>query len=124
MRKIEGNTPFVIQTKSTKKDESGKIVKNQIGEPIIEWVPGFSFSGVLGLQTGDSRRTNFNAKIEESSHVLVCDYHAGIYALADQDTRVIAKNKMYDVLLIDNPDELDMQLEIYLRFVGGQNGRL
>ena len=116
MAHIGGNIYAVIQTKA-----SG--VKNAIGEPENTWKDAFTdVLGWLGLQTGDSKRTNFNAKIEESTHVFVCDYYAGIYALADQDTRMILKGKMYDVLLIDNPDEMDEQLEIYLRKMGGQNG--
>lgn len=110
----KGNTPFVVQKK-------GSSTTNTIGEKEPTWVDAVSFEGVLGLQSGDSKYANFNKKVEESSHVIVCDYNADIYDLADQNTRVIAKGKMYDVLLIDNPDELDIQLEIYLRFVGGQN---
>ena len=114
MRKIEGNTLCVIQTR----DEA---TVNAIGEKVAEWVDAYEFKGILGLQSGDSKYSTHKAKIEESSHVLVCEYDADIYALADQNTRVIAKGRMYDVLLIDNPDELDEHLEIYLRFVGGPN---
>ena len=114
MRKVKGHTLCVIQTRTVS-------AVNDIGEKLTEWVDAHTFKGVLGLQSGDSKYTNFSAKIEESSHVLVCDFNADIYALADQNTRIIIKNKMYDVLLIDNPDELDEHLEIYLRFVGGQN---
>lgn len=115
MANIGGNITGVIQTKTA----SGK---NAIGEPEITWTDTFNQKGWLGLQAGDSKRTNFNAKIEESTHVFLCDFSAGIYALADQDTRMIIKGNMYDVLLIDNPDEMDEQLEIYLRKIGGQNG--
>ena len=116
MRNIGGNIRGVIQTKTS----SGK---NAIGEADIIWSNTFEdVLGWLGLQSGDSKRTNFNAKIEESTHVFLCDFDAGIYALADQDTRMILKGNMYDVMLIDNPDEMDEQLEIYLRKVGGQNG--
>lgn len=120
MANIGGNITGIIQTKDTKKDEAGNIVTNEIGEAVKDWVDTFSQRGWLGLQTGGSNYTNFNAKIEESTHVFLCDFHSGIYALADQDTRMIIKGKMYDVLLIDNPDEMDEQLEIYLRKVGGQ----
>lgn len=112
MANIGGNITGTIQTKST--------TKNVIGESVKTWADAFSQVGWLGMQSGDSKRTNFNAKIEESTHVFLCDYHSGIYALADQDTRMIIKGKMYDVLLIDNPDEMDEQLEIYLRKIGGQ----
>lgn len=111
MANIGGNITATIQTKATQ--------KNEIGEGVQTWKDALSFFGWLGLQSGDSKRTNFNTKLEESTHVFLCDYLPGVYALADQDTRLICKGKMYDVLLIDNPDEMDEQLEIYLRKVGG-----
>lgn len=122
MANIGGNITGIIQKKTTVKDEAGNIVKNEIGEAVQEYAEAFSQVGWLGLQSGDSKYTKFSAKIEESTHVFLCDYHSGIYALADQDTRMIIKGKMYDVLLIDNPDEMDEQLEIYLRKVGASNG--
>lgn len=115
MANIGGNITGTIQTKST--------AKNEIGEVVKTWTDAFSAVGWLGMQSGDSKYTTFNAKIAESSHVFLCDYHSGIYALADQDTRMIIKGKMYDVLYIDNPDEMDEQLEIYLRRVGAWDGR-
>ena len=105
----------VIQTKTSEG-------RNAMGEAEITWAEAVSQKGWLGLQSGDSKRINFNAKLEESSHVFMCDYNADIYALRNKDTRLICKGDMYDVLLIDNPDEMDEQLEIYLRKVGGQNG--
>jgi hypothetical protein len=115
MANIGGNITGIIQTKAS----SGK---NAIGEAEVTWKDAFSQVGWLGLQNGDSKRINMYAKVEESSHVFLCDFNADIYALADQDTRMIFKGNMYDVLLIDNPDEMNEQLEIYLRKVGGQNG--
>ena len=114
MANIGGNIFGVIQTKTT--------VKNAIGESENTWADAFRQLGWLGLQSGDSKYTNFNAKLEESTHVFLCDYHSGIYALADQDTRMILKGVVYDVLLIDNPDEMVEQLEIYLRKVGALTG--
>ena len=113
MANIGGNIIGIIQTNST--------VKNAIGESETTWKDEFSHVGWLGLQSGDSKRTHL-AKLEESTHVFLCDYHAGIYALAGQNTRMIIKGFMYDVLLIDNPDEMDEQLEIYLRRVGAWHG--
>lgn len=114
MANIGGNITGTIQTKTT--------VKNEIGESVKAWYDCYSQIGWLGLQAGGNNYTTFNAKIEESTHIFLCDYHSGIYGLADQDTRMIIKGNMYDVLLIDNPDEMDEQLEIYLKKVGGQNG--
>lgn len=116
MGKIDGNITGIIRTKTT----TGK---NAIGESVQDWVNTFSPVGWLGLQSGENKRTNFNAKIEESTHVFLCDFDSEIYALASQDTRMIIKGFVYDVLLIDNPDEMDEQLEIYLRRVGAWDGK-
>lgn len=123
MSNIGGNITGVIQ----KKTVSGK---NAYGEAEITWLDAFSHPGWLGLQNGDSKYSNFKTKLEESTHVFLCDYHAGIYALTIPDSqtktvpdvRMIIKGMVYDVLLIDNPDEMDEQLEIYLRKVGAWNG--
>lgn len=114
MAKIGGNITGIIQRCTTE--------KNEIGESVKTWVDTHSHKGWLGSQSGDSKYTNFNAKLEESTHVFLCDYHPGIYALAGQDTRMVIKGFVYDVLLIDNPDEMEAQLEIYLRKVGAWNG--
>ena len=114
MANIGGKTVGTIQTNTA--------VKNAIGEAVKEWADAFSQLGWLGLQSGDSKYTH-DAKLEESTHVFLCDFHPGIYALAGQDTRMIIKGFVYDVLLIDNPDEMDEQLEIYLRKVGAWDGK-
>ena len=36
---------------------------------------------------------------------------------------MIIKGFVYDVTLIDNPDEMDEQLEIYLKRVGAWDGK-
>lgn len=114
MANIGGNITGRIQT--------AKTAKNRIGEGVKEWQDAFSVVGWLGLQSGEQKYTSFNAKVEESSHCFLCDFHPGIYALASQDTRMIIKGFVYDVLLIDNPDEMDEQLEIILRRAGAENG--
>lgn len=114
MAKIGGNTIAKIQTCTT--------LKNAIGEAEKTWVDAYSQNGWLGMQSGDSKYTSFNAKLEESTHVFTCDYNSGIYSLADKDVRAVIKGFVYDVLLIDNPDEMNEQLEIYLRKVGAWRG--
>ena len=95
--------------------------KNAIGEGTTAWEEVCSIRGWLGLQSGEKKYSNY-AKLEESTHVFLTDFFPGVYALAEQDTRMLIKGAMYDVLLIDNPDEMDEQLEIYLRKVGVSDG--
>ena len=117
MANIGGNIAGVFQMK----ESTGN---NEYGEKVSTWENKGVFFGWLGLQSGDSKRSVYNAKIEESTHVFLCDYNSELYGFADDthDKRMILKNAVYDVLLIDNPDEMDEQLEIYLRKVGGWNG--
>jgi hypothetical protein len=114
MANIGGNITGRFQTCTTK--------KNKIGESEKIWADAVSHVGWLDLQSGDSKYSNFNAKLEESTHVFLCDFNAALYALADCDVRAIFKGMVYDVLLIDNPMEMNEQLEIYLRKVGAWNG--
>lgn len=129
MANIGGNITGVFQVKTVQTDEFGKIVKNEVAEAVYEWLEKASATGWLGMQSGDSKHSNFNAKIEESTHVFLCDYNDALYALsltdesgAAYDVRAIFKGVVYDVLLIDNPDEMNEQLEIYLRKVGAWRG--
>jgi hypothetical protein len=122
MANIGGKTIGTVQVNTA--------VKNDIGEAEKTWAKAFSHAGWLDLQSGDSKYSTHKAKIEESTHVFLCDYHSGIYALtipdsktkAVPDVRMIIKGMVYDVLLIDNPMEMDEQLEIYLRKVGAWDG--
>ena len=123
-----GNIGGTITGYILQKTSSGK---NEIGESTVIWEEVFSPLGWLDLQSGEKKHGNFNAPVEESSHVFICDYHSGIYALTipDEktktvpDCRMIIKGMVYDVLLIDNPMEMNEQLEIYLRKVGAWDGK-
>ena len=108
---IGGNIEGLLQIQTS--------AKNLIGEAEKTWNTAVTLTGWLGLQSGDSKYTSYNAKIEESTHVFLCEYDSAAYALAGQDTRMVIKGRIYDVMLIDNPDEMDEQLEIYLKLVGG-----
>ena len=122
MGNIGGYTAGTVQTMTGSE-------KNAIGEVVIAWNDFASMIGWLGMQSGDSKYTNHSAKVEESTHVFLCDFNAAIYALTLPDetgaipqVRMKIKGMVYDILLIDNPDEMDEQLEIYLRKVGAWNG--
>lgn len=109
MNSIEGNITAQFQVKK----ESGK---NKMGERTFEWITLKELHGFLDLMSGDSRYTNYNAKIQESTHIFICDY-------ADLDRkvqgkRILINDTSYDVKLIDDPMELHEHLEIYLQLVG------
>ena len=116
MGNIGGKTTGTIQINTA----SGK---NAIGEAVTNWPDAYTPTGWLDLISGDSKYSTNKAKIEESTHIFLCDFHSGVYALADKNTRMIIKGFVYDVLLIDNPMEMNEQLEIYLKRVGAWNGK-
>lgn len=110
---IGGNVSAVIQTKTT--------AKNAIGERIATWTDAKTITGWLDLSNGDSKHTNFNAKIQESTHVFLLDY-VDLSGINTELSRLKVKDKIYEILLIDNPMEMNRQIEIYLRYIGGQDG--
>jgi hypothetical protein len=122
MANIGGNIRAEIQKKITETDEYGNPKRDERGVAITSWKGVCTFPGWLAMQSGDSKYTNFSAKVEESTHVFLSDFIKSVYALADENTRLVINKTVYDVLLIDNPQEMDEQLEIYLRRVGAWNG--
>lgn len=138
---IGGNTLALFQVK-----DGGK--KNAIGEREHNWVDVASSKGWLDLSGGDSKYTTYNAKIQESTHIFLCDYQTfkGLSGgwvwdtlnfisgeistltsdkkvdVTSENARILIDGLIYQIMLIDDPMNLHQHLEIYLKFVGGQNG--
>lgn len=137
---IGGNTNAILQIKFTK--------KNEIGEAEKKWVNAYSLTGWLDLENGDST-TTYNAKIQESSHVFLCDFDALIAVtddfawndlnfeqnwivdepskipfvkLTSDNARMLIDGDVYEVQLIDDPMNMHQHLEIFLKYVGGGLG--
>lgn len=139
---IGGNITALFQVK-----DEGK--KNAIGEREHQWYDVSSSIGWLDLK--DENATNntiFNAKIQESTHIFLCDYRSFKSLSAEwvrntlnfvngkinsekldkrvdvtsENARLLINNQVYQILLIDDPMGMHQHLEIYLKFVGGQNG--
>lgn len=135
---IGGNISALLQVKGT-------MEKNSIGACEYDWLDCTSLFGWLDLSTGDSKRTTFNAKIQESTHIFLCDFtslknlstkwvwnpFSSITGIINQDeektvdvtsdnARMVIQGVVYEILLIDNPMNMNEHLEIYLRFIGGQ----
>lgn len=138
---IGGNTLALFQVK-----DGGK--KNAIGEREHNWVDVASSKGWLDLSGGDSKYTTYNAKIQESTHIFLCGYQtfkglSGEWVwdtlnfisgeistltsdkkvdVTSENARMLIDGLIYQIMLIDDPMNLHQHLEIYLKFVGGQNG--
>jgi head-tail adaptor len=107
---IGGNTTAIVQRSTTG--------KNAIGESVKAWEEIGSITGWLDLQSGDSRYTTYNAKMQESTHIFVADYVR--LDIKPENSRLIIDGSRYDVMVIDDPMGLHKQLEIYLKYTGGQ----
>lgn len=108
---VGGNKTIQIQTKA--------VSVNAIGEQVKSWATQLSLTGFLDYTGGDSKYTTYDAKMQESTHIFICDYQ-DLGSISADNSRVLINSKVYDIMLIDNPMGLNKHLEIYLKFVGGQ----
>lgn len=108
MKKVNGNITALLEVKTTE--------KNDIGEGVQNWTTLKSLYGWLDLTNGSADYQNYNAKIQESTHMFICDYQP--LNVEESECRLTIANKHYEILLIDNPMGLNYQLEIYLKYVG------
>ena len=107
MKGIRGNRAAEIQTCTLK--------RNEIGERVKTWETVQTIRGWLDYTTGETGRQTYDAKVQDSSHVFVSDFVKLKDGIRPDTARLIVDGKPYDIVLIDNPMELDYQLEIYLK---------
>lgn len=103
---IKGNVTASLEVMTT--------AKNDIGEKVKSWTQVQSLTGYLDMASEDSRYTEYNAKIAESSHIFICDYVA-LESVKMTACRMCINGSDYDVMYIDNPMGLNRQLEFYLK---------
>lgn len=108
---IGGNLKATLQIKEGS--------KNDVGSFVVSWTYISDIIGWLDLSGGDSKQGTFNAKIQESTHIFVCDYIELPPKLKPENVRMVINGNVYDILLIDDPMELHAQLEFYLKYTGG-----
>lgn len=109
MNSIGGNVVAEIQKKES-------VGTDRIGKPIIEWKTIHRPVGFLDLSGGSSNYTSYNAKVQDSTHIFICDWFP--MNEKSQELRLVADGQTYDITLIDDPMHLNYHYEIYLRFVG------
>lgn len=137
---IGGNTMAVVQVY-----DAGE--KNAKGIRQGQWVDVASLKGWLDFSSGDSKYTPYNAKIQQSTHLFICDFksfkglfgkwvwdsfafaHSSISSVeldatvdaTSENARMVIEGVVYDIMVIDDPMNLHQHLEIYLKHTGGQN---
>ena len=106
---IGGNVTAVLQTKAT--------TKNAFGEKAETWSDVQLLKGFLDFTSGDgSYKSNFKGSVEETTHIFICDYDNVASQTKPTQCRLVCDNKMYDVLMIDDPMNLHHHLEIMLKY--------
>ena len=119
MKKIRGNKTAVIQIK----DSDGK---NAIGENVEVWTNAVTLKGYLDYSAGQNDVNQYNAKIQDTTHIFLADYDP--LETVDEDLatsencRFVVDGNIYNVLQIDDPMGLHQHLEIYLKYIGGGLG--
>ena len=106
---IGGNVDAIIQVETSSKNAFGEIENTHKDLTTVK--------GFLDYVGGDgSYKNNFKGELEETTHIFICDYDS-ITANAEPTTsRMVINNKNYNVLLIDNPMNLNEHLEIMLKY--------
>ena len=105
---IGGNVDAILQIKKT--------TQNEIGESVESYEDYLTIRGFLDFMSGGADTVNYNAKLEESTHVFVCDYVP--ITLQESECRLSVNNKPYEITFIDDPMFLHKHLEIFLKYVG------
>jgi hypothetical protein len=117
---IDGNITATIQVKSS----NGK---NKIGEGSEAYDAVGTVLGWLDYQSGQNNVQQYNAKIQDTTHLFLCDWFRWKNATQDasvtsENSRLVLNGEVYNVLLIDDPMNLHQHIEVYLQFVGGGLG--
>lgn len=106
---IGGNTIAKIQTKTSSKNDFGILTDT--------WQEVTSIKGFLDYTGGDgSYKSEFKGDLSETTHVFICDFDSTAAQVTATTSRLIINNKIYDVLMIDDPMGLHKHLEIMLKY--------
>ena len=111
MVSIGGNITAQLQTKSNS-------TKNAIGETVQSWPTIQTLNGFLDYSSGDSKYSIYDAKLQDSTHIFLCDAFELNPGVKAENSRLVIDGKKYDVLIIDDPMGLHQHFEIYLKFTG------
>lgn len=141
MKSVGGNINALVQVK-----DNG--VKNAVGEREHVWSDVTSLKGWLDYQGGQDTISTYDAKLQETTHIFICDFHSfrnlskkwvwnpfnlhtGVIQSTEQDekvdvtsanARIVIDGNVYQVLHIDDPMNMHQHLEVFLKYVGGGQG--
>lgn len=112
MNRIGGNTTATISVLAT--------TTSAIGEQVKSWTNVMTLKGWLDLSNGDTKTSSYDARIQESTHVFLCDHVTIPSNVTSETARMTIDGKHYTITLIDDPMNLHEHMEIFLKYTGGQ----
>lgn len=117
MAHIEGTTKAWLQIRSVEPDEYAldrAVWRNAFPKPLC---------GVLDLTGADVSHQTMK-RVEDADYIFLCDYtdlKVDGKRLSTENSRMLIGGEVYEVLLYDDPMQMHEHLEIYLKYVGGQD---
>lgn len=106
---IGGNVTATIQAKTTSRNEYGALTDS--------WKEVTTVKGFLDYSGGDgSYKSDFKGDLAETTHIFICDFNSTVAQATATLSRLIIDNKIYDVLMIDDPMNLHKHIEIILKY--------
>ena len=106
---------------STATVQKKTVTNNAIGEGVETWSDAFDIFGFLDYQGGGSDYVSFDAKVQDTTHLFICDYNqisGHEDELKSEDCRIIHNGMIFDILYVDDPMKLHKHCELYLKYVG------
>lgn len=76
----------------------------------------YTSQGYLDLISGTNDNTMLNAKVEQSTHILITEYFDWYKSLIDDKKSIQCDGKEFSITYVDNPVGLNHHLEIYLQY--------
>lgn len=93
--------------------------KNEIGEVEPSNSEGEKIMGFLDYISGSADLSKFHAKVEESTHVFICDYADNALMFNSGVTKCdVSGYGEFQILLVDDPMGLHQHIEVYLKYIG------
>lgn len=96
-------------------------INDKYGEAEEEWITVRELNGRLQRGNPTTERILYKGKMEQADHSFFCDYKTILKpdgtAYNIHDLRLFCKGRYYDILLMDNVQEMDYHYEFYLKAV-------
>ncbi|MEG0991347.1 MAG: hypothetical protein RSN88_10840 [Gordonibacter sp.] len=108
---VGGNATAIVTRAVKSKNKDGIAVAGK-PEKLME------LTGWLDYQAGQSGHLAYQAKLQDATHLWLCDYDEAYAALPEGGLSLVIDGKPYEVLLIEDPMGMHEHLETYLRYVG------